>query len=47
MPAVAQPPGHAGAPCTFGEDRGMTNLLLEAGFDTVYQRTAVVRTIVP
>lgn len=36
-----------GAPCTFGEDRGMTNLLLEAGFDTVYQRTAVVKTIVP
>lgn len=25
----------------------MTNLLLEAGFDTVYQRSAVVRTVVP
>jgi hyaluronan synthase len=36
-----------GAPCTFGEDRAMTNLLLEAGFDTVYQSTAVVRTVVP
>jgi len=36
-----------GAPCTFGEDRGLTNLLLNAGFDTVYQRTAVVSTIVP
>jgi hyaluronan synthase len=36
-----------GAPCTFGEDRAMTNLLLEAGFDTTYQRTAVVRTVVP
>ncbi len=36
-----------GAPCTFGEDRAMTNLLLEAGLDTVYQRTAVVATVVP
>lgn len=36
-----------GARCTFGEDRTMTNLLLEAGFDTVYQRSAVVRTVVP
>ncbi len=36
-----------GSPCTFGEDRSMTNLLLGAGFDTVYQRTAVVRTVVP
>lgn len=36
-----------GSPCTFGEDRAMTNLLLGAGFDTAYQRTAVVRTVVP
>src|SRR5262249_25091689 len=36
-----------GVPCTFGEDRGMTNCILEAGYDTVYQRTAVVHTIVP
>lgn len=36
-----------GSPCTFGEDRAMTNLILGAGFDTVYQRTAVVRTVVP
>jgi hyaluronan synthase len=36
-----------GAPCTFGEDRDMTNLVLGAGLDTVYQRNAVVRTIVP
>lgn len=36
-----------GRPCTFGEDRAMTNYLLEAGYDTVYQRTAVVSTVVP
>jgi len=36
-----------GSSCTFGEDRAMTNLLLAAGYDTVYQRTAVVKTIVP
>ena len=36
-----------GAHCTFGEDRAMTNFLLEAGYDAVYQRTAVVRTTVP
>ena len=36
-----------GVPCTYGEDRGMTNCILDAGFDTVYQRTAVVHTVVP
>lgn len=36
-----------GRRCTFGEDRAMTNYLLEAGYDTVYQRSAVVRTVVP
>jgi hyaluronan synthase len=36
-----------GSQCTFGEDRALTNYLLEAGYDTVYQRSAVVRTIVP
>jgi hyaluronan synthase len=36
-----------GARCTFGEDRALTNCLFEAGYDTVYQRTAVVRTLVP
>jgi hyaluronan synthase len=36
-----------GVPCTFGEDRAMTNLLLASGFDTLYQRTAVVHTVVP
>ncbi len=36
-----------GAPCTFGEDRALTNYVLAAGFDTVYQRSAVVHTVVP
>ncbi len=36
-----------GARCTFGEDRAMTNMVLAQGYDTVYQRTARVRTVVP
>ncbi|HZB91067.1 MAG TPA: glycosyltransferase [Stellaceae bacterium] len=36
-----------GRECTFGEDRALTNFLLEEGYDTVYQRSAVVRTVVP
>ena len=36
-----------GVPCTYGEDRALTNDILRAGYDTVYQRTAVVHTIVP
>ncbi|HEX6550656.1 MAG TPA: glycosyltransferase [Gammaproteobacteria bacterium] len=36
-----------GAPCTYGEDRSMTNYILSRGYDTVYQRAAVVHTIVP
>lgn len=36
-----------GVPCTYGEDRALTNLVLRAGFDTVYQRTALVHTLVP
>jgi hyaluronan synthase len=36
-----------GTVCTYGEDRAMTNCILAAGYDTVYQRTAVVRTVVP
>lgn len=36
-----------GAPCTYGEDRAMTKDILARGFDSVYQRTAVVHTIVP
>lgn len=36
-----------GVPCTYGEDRALTNLVLKAGYDSVYQRTAVVHTLVP
>ena len=36
-----------GVPCTYGEDRALTNLILGAGYDTVYQRTAIVHTMVP
>lgn len=36
-----------GRKCTFGEDRALTNFILSAGYDTVYQKTARVRTIVP
>jgi hyaluronan synthase len=36
-----------GVPCTYGEDRALTNAVLGRGFDTVYQGTAVVRTVVP
>lgn len=36
-----------GAACTFGEDRALTNYILQAGYDSVYQRSAVVHTIVP
>jgi hyaluronan synthase len=36
-----------GTPCTYGEDRALTNLILKQGYDTVYQRTGVVHTVVP
>lgn len=36
-----------GVPCTYGEDRALTNFILEAGFDTVYQRSALVHTMAP
>jgi len=36
-----------GAQCTIGEDRALTNAILARGYDTVYQGTAVVHTIVP
>ena len=36
-----------GAPCTYGEDRALTNDILDAGYDCVYQRAAVVHTLVP
>lgn len=36
-----------GTSCTFGEDRALTNFLLAEGYDSVYQRSAVVHTLVP
>ncbi|HET9651312.1 MAG TPA: glycosyltransferase family 2 protein, partial [Usitatibacter sp.] len=36
-----------GAPCTYGEDRALTNLFFERGYDAVYQRSAIVHTVVP
>lgn len=36
-----------GVPCTYGEDRALTNFVLLDGYDTVYQQTAVVHTLVP
>jgi len=36
-----------GVACTYGEDRSMTNYILSRGYDSVYQRTGVVHTIVP
>jgi hyaluronan synthase len=36
-----------GVPCTYGEDRSLTNFLLAEGYDSVYQSSAVVYTIVP
>ena len=34
-------------PSTYGEDRALTNFILERGYDSVYQRTGVVFTVVP
>jgi len=36
-----------GVSCDIGEDRALTNFILEQGYDTVYQRSAVVHTVVP
>lgn len=36
-----------GAPCTYGEDRAITNMILAAGYNTVYQRSAHVHTMAP
>lgn len=36
-----------GVQCTYGEDRAMTNFILASGYDSVYQATAAVRTVVP
>jgi len=36
-----------GEVCTIGEDRALTNDMLAAGYQAVYQRTAVVQTLAP
>jgi hyaluronan synthase len=36
-----------GSPCTIGEDRALTSWLLRRGHRTVYQSSAIVRTLVP
>jgi hyaluronan synthase len=36
-----------GVPCTYGEDRALTNYILSLGYDSVYQGSAVVHTVVP
>ncbi len=36
-----------GRPVNHGEDQALTNIVLRQGFDTVYQRTALVHTLVP
>jgi len=36
-----------GRPVNHGEDQALTNIVLREGFDTVYQRTAVVHTLAP
>lgn len=36
-----------GRACTFGEDRALTNDILDQGYDCVYQRAAIVHTLVP
>ncbi len=36
-----------GVSCTIGEDRAFTNFVLRQGYRTVYQRSAVVHTLVP
>lgn len=36
-----------GVRCTYGEDRSLTNFVLQAGYYCVYQQTAAVHTLVP
>jgi hyaluronan synthase len=36
-----------GVDCTYGEDRALTNCILQLGYDSVYQRNAVVHTLAP
>ncbi len=36
-----------GERCTYGEDRSLTNFIFSCGYNSVYQRTAIVHTTVP
>ncbi len=36
-----------GEKCTYGEDRSLTNFIFSCGYNSVYQRTAIVHTTVP
>jgi hyaluronan synthase len=36
-----------GVRCTYGEDRSLTNYILSLGYDSVYQRSGIVHTVVP
>jgi hyaluronan synthase len=36
-----------GRPVNHGEDQALTNIVLREGFDTVYQRSAIIHTLVP
>ncbi len=36
-----------GRPVAHGEDQALTNVVLRSGYDTVYQRTAIIRTLAP
>lgn len=36
-----------GRPVNHGEDQALTNIVLRQGYDTVYQRTAVINTLAP
>ncbi|MBI3560953.1 MAG: glycosyltransferase family 2 protein [Gammaproteobacteria bacterium] len=36
-----------GVRATYGEDRALTNYILDQGYDSVYQRTGIVHTIMP
>ncbi len=36
-----------GSPCTYGDDRALTNCLLKQGYDAIYSEAAYARTVVP
>ena len=36
-----------GRPVGHGEDQALTNVVLQTGYDTLYQNNAIVRTLVP